>query len=459
MAEDYTYANVRDATQGTAEFVHEVGQAPNGLVVGYDTRFVSEHFAEAAAEVLAANGIKVHLANASVPTPVVSYSVLDKKAGGAIVITSSHNPWTYNGFKYKPEYAGSASQEVVDRLEELIEDVQRTGRTKRLDLAAARQRGLIEDFDAKPAYFRQIDTLLDLERIRGAGLRIVADPIHGAGRGMFKQLLSGGKTTVDEIRGERNPYFGGVNPEPILPNVQLCCDVVKDTGADLGLCTDGDSDRIGIVDDTGQFVDQLQVMGLLTLYLLEVRGWRGPIVKSVTTTSMANRLAQKYGVEAIDTPVGFKFIGPEMIARKAMLGGEESGGFGFANHIPERDAIVAGLFIADLAVQMGKPLSEVIRYLNDTFGPSFYHRDDYHFPEDQRQAIMQRLEDNLPREIDGQAVTSVNRADGFKYNLADNTWLMIRFSGTEPLLRIYTETDSEDRVKRMLAIGKQMAGL
>jgi phosphomannomutase len=459
VAEDYTYANVRDATQGTAEFVHEAGQAANGLVVGYDTRFVSEHFAEAAAEVLAANGIKVYLVNTSVPTPVVSYAVLDKKAGGAIVITSSHNPWTYNGFKYKPEYAGSASQEVVDRLEELIEDVQSAGRTKRLDLAAARQRGLVEDFDPKPAYFRQIDTLLDLERIRAAGLRIVADPIHGAGRGMFKQLLSGGMTSVDEIRGERNPYFGGVNPEPILPNVQLCCDVVKDTHADLGLCTDGDSDRIGIVDDKGQFVDQLQVMGLLTLYLLEVRGWRGPIVKSVTTTSMANRLAQKYGVEAIDTPVGFKFIGPEMIARKAMLGGEESGGFGFANHIPERDAIVAGLFIADLTVQMGKPLSEIIRYLNDNFGPSFYHRDDYHFPEDQRQVIMRRLEDNLPAEIDGQSVTSVNRADGFKYNLADNTWLMIRFSGTEPLLRVYTETNSPDRVKRMLAIGKQMAGL
>lgn len=459
VAEDYTYANVRDATQGTAEFVDESGQASNGLVVGYDTRFVSEHFAEAAAEVLAANGIKVYLANTSVPTPVVSFSVLDKHAGGAIVITSSHNPWTYNGFKYKPEYAGSASQEVVDRLEELIEDVQRAGRTKRLDLAEARRRGLVEEFDPKPAYYRQIAKLVDLSRMRDAGLNIVADPIYGAGRGVFKELLSGGKTTVNEIRGERNPYFGGVNPEPILPNVQLCCDVVKETGADLGLCTDGDSDRIGIVDNRGEFVDQLQVMGLLTLYLLEVRGWRGPIVKSVTTTSMANRLAQKYGVEAIDTPVGFKFIGPEMIARNAMIGGEESGGFGFMNHIPERDAIVAGLFIADLTVQMGKPLSEVIRYLNENFGPSFYHRNDYHFPEDQRQAIMRRLEGNPPREMDGQAVTSINRADGFKYNLADNTWLMIRFSGTEPLLRIYTETNSPARVERMLAIGKQMAGI
>jgi phosphomannomutase len=459
VAEDYTYANVRDATQGTAEFVKESGQAPNGLVVGYDTRFISENFAQAAAEVLAANGIKVYLANTSVPTPVVSFSVLDKKAGGAIVITSSHNPWTYNGFKYKPEYAGSASQEVVDRLEELIEDVQSAGRTKRMPFADAQRQGLIEEFDAKPAYYRQLDTLLDLDGIRNAGLKVVADPIYGAGRGVFKELLSGGKTAVNEIRGERNPYFGGVNPEPIMPNVQLCCDVVKETGADLGLCTDGDSDRIGIVDNEGNFVDQLQVMGLLTLYLLEVRGWRGPIVKSVTTTSMANRLAQKYGVEAIDTPVGFKFIGPEMIARKAMIGGEESGGFGFMNHIPERDAIVAGLFIADLTVKMGKPLSEVIRYLNDNFGPSFYHRDDYHFPEDQRQVIMKRLEDNPPKEIDGTPVTSINRADGFKYNLADNTWLMVRFSGTEPLLRIYTETNSQDRVRRMLAIGKQMAGV
>jgi phosphomannomutase len=459
VAEDYTYANVRDATQGTAEFVHETGQAPNGIVVGYDTRFVSEHFAAASAEVLAANGIKVYLANTSIPTPTVSYSVLDKKAGGAIVITSSHNPWTYNGFKYKPEYAGSASQEVADRLEELIEDVQHAGRTKTMPIDEARKQGLVEDFDAKPAYFAQVGKLVDLDSMRAAGLRIVADPIHGAGRGIFKELLSGGKTVVNEIRGERNPYFGGVNPEPILPNVQLCCDTVLETGADIGLCTDGDSDRIGIVDDKGRFVDQLQVMGLLTLYLLEVRGWRGPIVKSVTTTSMCNRLAQQYGVEVIETAVGFKFIGPEMIQRKAMIGGEESGGFGFANHIPERDAIVAGLFVADLAMKMGKPLSEVITYLNEKAGPSFYHRDDYDFAEDQRQAIMQRLEANPPKEIDGTPVASINRADGFKYNLADNTWLMIRFSGTEPLLRVYTETNSPERVKRMLALGKQMAGI
>src|SRR5579862_3206692 len=393
VAEDYTFANVRDAAQGTAEFAHETGQGANGLVIGYDTRFVSENFAAAAAEVLAANGIKVHLTNTAVPTPVVSYSFLDRKAGGAIVITSSHNPWEWNGFKYKPEYAGSASQEVVDRLEELIEDVQRAKRTKTMPIEDARKQGLVQEFDPKPAYYAQLGKLVDLDGLRQAGLRIVADPIHGAGRGIFPEVLKGGKTTVNEIRGDRNPSFGGVHPEPILPWVQLCCDTVKETGADLGLCTDGDSDRIGIVDDRGQFVDQLQVMGLLTLYLLEIRGWRGPIVKSVTTTSMCNRLAQQYGVDVIETAVGFKFIGPEMIAHKALIGGEESGGFGFANHIPERDAIVAGLFIADLTVKMGKPLSKVIEYLNEKFGPSFYHRDDYHFPETQRQAIIQRLED------------------------------------------------------------------
>jgi phosphomannomutase len=459
VAEDYTYQNVRDATQGAAEFVHETGQAPNGVVVGYDTRYISENFAAAVAEVLAANGIHCYLSDKAIPTPTVSYSILDKKAGGAIIITSSHNPWTYNGFKYKPEYAGSASQQVVDRLEELIEDVQRAGRTKRMPLADAKKQGLVEEFDAIPAYYAQLGKLVDLDAVRGAGLKVVADPIYGAGRGIFKAVISGGKTQVHEIRGERNPYFGGVNPEPILPNVQLCCDTVQAEGADLGLCTDGDSDRIGIVDDKGTFVDQLQVMGLLTLYLLEVRGWRGPIVKSVTTTSMCNRLAQQYGVEVVDTPVGFKFIGPEMIARKAMIGGEESGGFGFANHIPERDAIVAGLFIADLTVKMGKPLSEVIAYLNEKAGPSFYHRNDYHFPEEQRSAIMQRLADNPPSSIDGAAVESINRADGFKYNLADNTWLMIRFSGTEPLLRIYTETNAPDRVERMLKLGKDMAGI
>ncbi len=459
VAEDYTYANVRDAAQGTAEYVRESGQAANGVVVGYDTRYVSEFFAAAVAEVLAANDLKVYLTNTAVPTPTVSYSVLDKHAGGAVVITSSHNPWTYNGYKYKPEYAGSASPEVVDRLEAIIEDVQKAGRTRRMPIEQARKQGLVEEFDPKPAYFAQVRKLLDVDGIRDAGLNIVADPIHGAGRGIFSELLTGGKTKVNEIRGERNPYFGGVNPEPILPNVQLCCDTVVATGAHIGLCTDGDSDRIGIVDERGGFVDQLQVMGLLTLYLLEVRGWRGPIIKSVTTTSMTNRLAQQYGVEVIETPVGFKFVGPEMIAHKAILGGEESGGFGFANHIPERDAIVAGLFVTDLTVKMGKPLTEVIRYLNEKAGPSHYHRDDYHFDPAQRDTIMKRLEENPPKELDGTPVVSINRADGFKYNLADHTWLMIRFSGTEPLLRIYTETNDPDRVPRMLALGKQMVGL
>jgi alpha-D-glucose phosphate-specific phosphoglucomutase len=459
VAEDYTFANVRDATQGTAEYVREAGQAAKGLVVGYDTRFVSEHFAAAAAEVLAANGIRVYLANTSVPTPVVSFSILDRAAGGAIVITSSHNPWEWNGFKYKPEYAGSASQEVVDRLEELIEDVQAARRTKSMPIEQARRQGLVEEFDPKPAYMAQVRKLVDVDSMREAGLKVVADPIYGAGRGFFRDILSGGKTVVTEIRGERNPYFGGVHPEPILPWVQMCCDVVKETRADIGLCTDGDSDRIGIVDNHGEFVNQLQVMGLLTLYLLEVRGWRGPIVKSVTTTAMVNRLAQQYGVEVIETAVGFKFIGPEMIKHKAMIGGEESGGFGFANHIPERDAIIAGLFVTDLAMKMGKPLSEVIKYLNEKAGPSFYHRNDYHFAEDQRQVIMNRLEDNPPRELDGVPVASINRADGFKYNLEDNTWLMIRFSGTEPLLRIYTETNTPERVTRMLALGKEMAGV
>jgi len=458
VAEDYTFQNVRDASQGVAEFVKESGQ-PGGVVVGYDTRFVSENFAAAAAEVLAANGLHVHLADKSVPTPTVSWSVLDKKAAGAIVITSSHNPWTYNGFKYKPEYAGSASQEVVDRLEDIIEDVQRAGRTRTMPIADARKQGLVEEFDPKPSYYAQIGKLIDLPAMRDAGLNIVADPIHGAGRGIFKELLSGGKTAVNEIRGERNPYFGGVSPEPILPHVQLCCDTVKATGADIGLCTDGDSDRIGIVDNEGNFVDQLQVMGLLSLYVLEVRGWRGPIVKSVTTTSMTNRLAQEYGVEVVETAVGFKFIGPEMMKHHAILGGEESGGFGFANHIPERDAILAGLFITDLSIKMGKPLSEVIKYLNQKAGPSFYHRNDFHFPEDQREAIVKRLEDNPPKEIDGTAVTSINRADGFKYNMADHSWLMVRFSGTEPLLRIYTETNAADRVPRILAFGKQLAGV
>src|SRR4051794_17602139 len=297
-----------------AEHQRDAGLAERGVVIGYDTRFGSERFAEAAAEVIAANGIKVFLTDKHQPTPVVSYSILSKKAGGAVVITASHNPAPYNGFKVKPEYAGSASPEVVADLERRIDVIEATpGGVKRMPINEAESAGLLERFDAASSYLEHVGTLLDIQSLRDAGITIVADAMYGAGSGYFERILSGGKTKVIGIRQERNPIFPGIAPEPIPPHVQLLQEEVRRQGADVGLATDGDADRVGLVDEQGTFINQHQMFALFLLYLMEVRGLRGPAVRSVTMTSMGDKYARQYGQEVIETPVGFKFIGPRMM--------------------------------------------------------------------------------------------------------------------------------------------------
>lgn len=460
IAEDYTFENVRYAAQGVADYLNAEGDAASGLVVGYDTRFGSERFAEATAEVLAANGIKVFLADRFAPTPVVALSLLRERAAGAVVITSSHNPASYNGFKYKPEYAGSASPEIVARLEHYIGLAFDEQRIKQVGIEQAKRRGLVVMQRPDEGYEERLGRLISFDRLRQSGLKVVADPMYGAGQGYIPRLLAGGSTRVEEIHAEYNPAFPGLRaPEPIAPNTdELCCEVPR-RRADVGLATDGDADRLGVVDEQGTFINQLQVYGLLALHALENLGWRGPIIKSLSTTSMVDRLGEQFGVEVIETPVGFKYIGPLMMSKHAILGGEESGGYGFKDHVPERDGVLSGLFILDMMAAYQKPLSQILGYLQEKAGPSYYHRDDYHFDPAQRDAIRQRLEAFQPEQIDGSRVVRRRTDDGFKLTLEDGSWLLLRFSGTEPLLRVYAETSSPERVQRLLAIGKQMAGV
>jgi phosphomannomutase len=278
--------------------------------------------------------------------------------------------------------------------------------------------------------------------------------------GWFAELLAGGRAQLLSIRDVINPNFPGLHgPEPIPPHVQLLQETVREAGADVGLGTDGDADRIGLVDERGTFINQLQVYALLLLYLLEVRGLRGPAVRSLTATSMADRLGERYGIRVLETPVGFKYVGPKMMAEHAILGGEESGGYGFQGHIPERDAILAGLYLLDLRVQLGKPFSEIVRYLHEVAGPSYYHRDDVHFPAEQRDAIIDRVKRAEPSSIAGLRVVRVDDMEGRKFYLEDGSWLLVRFSGTEPLLRIYTETTSPQQVERILASGHELTGV
>lgn len=461
IAEDYTFENVRVCAQATARYLLDSGTAEQGLVIGYDTRFSSEHFAAAVAEVAAANGVKAFLNDRFAPTPVISWSILERRAAGAVVITASHNPAIWNGFKYKPEYAGSASPEVIAALEERIAAVQQgKNSVRRMPFEEAREQGLVELFDPEPAYFRQIAKMVDLERIKQAGLNVVADAMYGAGIDYFPTLLSGGKTQITQIHGVRNPIFPGLgHAEPIDQNLHALTEAIRKTGADVGLANDGDADRIGVMDEHGKFINQLQVYALLLMYLLEVRQWRGPIVRTVTTTVMADKLAGRYGLEVVRTPVGFKYVGPAMIERDAIMGGEESGGFGFRGHIPERDGILAGLFILDLMVQTGKSPSQLIDHLYSLVGAHYYDRIDAAFPADQKQAIIERVRASIPKSAAGLKVTDLDTRDGFKMDLEDGGWLLIRFSGTEPILRVYCETTHEDKVSDLLQEGLRLTGL
>jgi len=427
--------------------------------VGYDTRFASEDFASTVAEVVAGNGIKVYLCPRATPTPVISFGIIAQKAGGAIIITASHNPAIWSGFKYKSEFGSSASTEVEAQIEEYIARTIATGEINRMLLTEALEQGIVEYLDLAPVYSRQLAKLIDLNELRQAKLKIVVDSMYGAGAGYFQTLLGGGAMELMEINGERNPLFPGIQPEPIAANLARLSATVIEQRANVGLATDGDADRLGIVDEKGTFLNPLQVFALLALYLLEINGERGAIVKTITTSSMLYRLSEIFEVPIYETSVGFKYVAPIMLAENALMGGEESGGYGFRGHIPERDGILAGLYFLNLMIKTGKTPSELVDYLYTKVGPHYFKRIDVKFPEPERQAIIERIKKNPPVDIDGVKVVKFDTADGFRFVLADSTWLLIRFSGTEPVLRIYTESDSQPRVEKLLDFGKGLAGV
>lgn len=460
IARDFTFDNVRVCAQGTADYLKKSGMSARGLIIGYDTRFASEDFAAAAAEVTAANGIKTYLCDKATPTPVVSYGVLAKKAAGAIIITASHNPGAWNGFKYKDQYGASAPDEITDEMIKSIERILPKGPPERIPLEEAVGQGLVEQIDLAPVYIEQVNKLVDLPAIRKAGFDIIIDSMYGAGLGYLNGMLQGGNSKVTEINGERNPLFPGmVRPEPIAVNLKRLSSMIKGQGASVGLATDGDADRVGIIDEKGNFITPLQTFAMLCLYLLETRGERGPLVKTITSSSMLDRLGELYHVPVFETTVGFKYVAPIMHAENALIGGEESGGYGFRGHVAERDGILAGLYFLDFMLRTGKKPSELLALLYSKVGPHYYQRIDAEFPAAERQTIIKRLRDNPPEAIEKVKVAKIDTADGFRHILEDNSWLLVRFSGTEPVLRIYAESSSDARVKKLLEAGKKLAGV
>nr|BAL53214.1 phosphoglucomutase [uncultured Chloroflexota bacterium]BAL54772.1 phosphoglucomutase [uncultured Chloroflexota bacterium] len=458
IAEDYTFDNVRRAAQGFASYLLKQGKRDEWVVIGYDKRFQSENFALAAAEVLTGNGLRVYLTQEATPTPVIAYAVVHQRACGAINITASHNPPTDNGFKVRDEHGGAIPPQGLKEIESLIPpEVQAV---KRLPANEAEAQGRLVRFDAAPAYIEHIQTLIDLEPLRQAGLTLLVDPMWGNGAGWFPRLLGGGKTRIIEIHNVRNPIFPEMKrPEPIPPNINIGLQATREHAADALLITDGDADRFGLGDEHGQFVNQLRVYALLAYYLLEVRGERGPIVKTLSTTTMLNRLGEMYGVPVYETGVGFKYVAPKMLEVNALIGGEESGGYAFRNHVPERDGILAGLYLLDFMVRTGRRPSQLLELLFQKLGQEyFYDRVDSPFSGD-RAAREQRILQANPQTIGGLRVTGLSTLDGFQFHLEDGGWMLIRFSGTEPILRVYCETTHREKVQAILEDGLRIAGV
>jgi phosphomannomutase len=462
IAEDYTFDNVRRCTQGFADYLKATypGELERGTVVGGDRRFRSEDFAASAAEVLAGNGIPVHFCGGGVPTPVIAFGVTESGALGAVNITASHNPPTDNGYKVRDPNGGAIDPDGLKAIEARIPGS--ASQAAWLRFEAAFKSGLIRRYDPITGYDARIRSLVDVEAIKAAGFNVLVDNMWGNGAGYISRFIAGGATRVTEYHADRNPIFPDMRrPEPIPPNVDPGLAKGHEIGADAICILDGDADRCGFGDENGEFVDQLRVYGLLAMYLLAVRGERGPIIKTLSTTSMLDKLGARYGVPVIHTGVGFKYVAPAMMEHDGLIGGEESGGYAFRGHVPERDGILANLYLLDLMRRTGKKPSELVEMLFDLVGgPHYYDRIDTRMRDEaKKQEARARLDAARPETVGGLKVTGKNSTDGYKFDMEDGGWLLVRFSGTEPLIRVYTETTHGDKVQAILQDGLRLAGL
>ncbi len=469
ISDTFTFANLRMLTQAIADAVasehwDKSGNGgprpdPRKMVVGYDTRFLSDRYAIDVARVLAANGYTVYLAQSDAPTPAISYAVKHMNAIAGVMITASHNAPRYNGVKLKAAYGGSALPEQCRRVEVYLNDNEERARGPNLmDFDLARQQGLIQKFNPLTDYFAHLRTLIRTDIIAEAPQRFVVDSMHGSGRGVIKAFLQGTGCEITEIRGEMNPGFGGVHPEPIAKNLGALAGAIATGMGNFGLSTDGDADRIGAMDENGVFVDPHKIMALALKYLVEKRGMSGAVVRTVSTTRMIDRLCNRYGLKLYETPVGFNHIADYMLTEDVLIGGEESGGISFKGHIPEGDGPIMGLLLVEMIAASRKPLRVLVEELLAEVGPAFYERTDMRLSRPVAKAEMtELLLKQAPASIGGQRVAEVKSLDGVKYLMADDSWLLIRPSGTEPVLRVYAEGRSLEMVKSLLAYGEQVA--
>jgi len=470
ISDTFTFHNLRLITQAIADAVaseewlnhhyQESTPDPRLMVVGFDTRFLSDRYAVEAARVLAANGYKVFLASADVPTPTISYAVRQLNAIAGLMITASHNAPRYNGVKLKAAYGGSAIQEQCRRVEVYLNDNEARGRGPNLmDYERAREANLIQRFNPTPDYYNHLRSLINFDRIADNPQLIVVDSMYGSGRGQIKGILRGTGCEVFEVRGEMNPGFGGIHPEPIARYLGALTSAISAGHGQFGLATDGDGDRIGAMDGRGNFVDPHKILALSLKYLVEQRGLRGKVIKTVSTTQMVNRLCQKYDLEVIETPVGFNYIADWMLKDDVLIGGEESGGVSFKGHIPEGDGILMGLLLLEMIAVLNKPLEELVEDLLREVGPSHYARVDMRLSRPiAKSEMVERLQSTAPVSIANNKIQKISALDGVKYIFDNDSWLLIRPSGTEPVLRVYAEARNKEMLDDLLAYGRSIAG-
>ncbi len=443
IAEEFTFDNLRLVTQAIANYIKDNKLEKKGIMVGFDNRFLSEEFASAVAEVLAGNSIKVFLAPHGVPTPAVAYSVKIKELAGAIMLTASHNPHTYHGIKFIPHYAGPAMPDITDQIVENVRKLQENSEIHRLERDEAQKMGFITLFHPQNNYLYHLQSLLDVDAIKKSGLKVVVDPMHGAGIGYLDKFLTALGVSVITINSSRDAYFGGLLPDPAEDNLSSLRFKVRENEADLGLALDGDADRMGVMDSRGNYYSPNQILIMVLRHLIKNRKWKGTVARTVATTHMLDRIGREHNVEVVETPVGFKYIGNAMIKKGAFLGGEESGGISIKGHVPEKDGILGCLLFMEMVAVEGKDPAEILEDIYKEYGPVVSRRLDIHCTQQKKEKVLEILKHYDPGYICSKQVLTANRIDGWKFLLEDGSWCLIRASGTEPVFRIYAEAAVE----------------
>jgi phosphomannomutase len=450
IGDDFTLENVKACAEAVARNLVSAGRSQQGLVVGFDTRHGSSQFARAVVEVANSYGIPTHTFDVAAPTPACSSAVVDHKAANGVMITASHNPPEWNGFKVKSSAGGSASPEEVEQIERHLSDILADRTVDLISTQAAD--GTDTVFDVIGPYVEQINRVIDVAPIKAQSLKVVVDAMHGSGAGIIPEVLNGDVIEVTEIRSERNPDFPGMEqPEPIEQNVRPLSETVRNLGADVGIALDGDADRVGIVDENGRYFSTLEVFSLLTDHFMGRRNERDGVACTITMSSMVDKLSAHHGAPIYRTPVGFKFVGPTMIENGCSMGGEESGGYAFKGHVPERDGSLSGLLFLQAMVMSGKKPSELLADLHMLVGPHIFRRIDVSYDRSEHDVLTEKVMSASPDSLGGLAVESDDRRDGVRFDLSGGSWAVARMSGTEPLVRMYAETPDEHALTSVLA--------